>query len=298
MTDQHPDPIAEGLAQGGQRIVQLAALGTAFQQWDSQRRQHQKAVRLAQDKSAKAQAEQERQAAYNQARAVWAPAHDRQWLRQADLSNVATAWCAAVPYARDGDAAAASAVRKCEKRLRDLHPHAMSHYDRQRANGLNPLEAMRHAVPFFDRDPNVREGDPVQTRQLCPGDGTRWAANPQGPSREEWETARQEHRAHRILDEFQTKLTRQGRTHIPASELHTLLDVTTNLPNHIIDKVVQARTITPSATADMSRTAAEVSADNFPNPITEAMAQTQSPGPSSTAKPAAPSTHHRPRHAP
>ncbi|MBO2447123.1 hypothetical protein J4573_08495 [Actinomadura barringtoniae] len=295
MTDQHPDPITEGLAQGGQRIVQIAALGTALKQWESGRRQRQKAVQLARDEATRRKAETEQRAESERARAVWAPAHDRQWLRQADLPHVAAAWCAAVPYAAEGRADAGSAVRKCEDRLRDLHPHAMSHYDRLRIEGIEPLDAMQRAAPFFQRDPNVRDGAPVRTRELSPGTGTTWAANQHGPSREERESARAEQRAHRILDEFVTRLSHQGRTHIPPSELRTLLDVTTNLPSHVIDKVVQARAATQADIPGPTRTAAEVSADNFPHSIAETMAETTSTGAPPPKRLPIPSADYRPR---
>ncbi|MFG2006202.1 hypothetical protein ACGFNU_44340 [Spirillospora sp. NPDC048911] len=271
MTEQHPDPIAEGLAQGGQRIIQILALGIASKQMYSGFVQKREAAEAARDRAAAAQADADQRAAFDQARAIWAPAHDRQWLQNADILKVAQAWGAAAPFAAEGHPGAASAVDKCEQRLRDLHPHAMSHYDRLRASGQDPLAAMRQATPFFNRDPNVREGHPVSTAALKEGTGARWAANPHGPSRQEWEAARQERRAHQIIDEFQARMRDRSGPELLPLQMRTLLETVTNLPEPIIAKVVQTRTAPDSNRSDQTRTPSEVSADDFPQLITEAI---------------------------
>ena len=51
--------------------------------------------------------------------------------------------------------AAATAMRKTEDRLRDLHPYAMARYDRLRADGMSPADAMREAAPLFARAPRA-----------------------------------------------------------------------------------------------------------------------------------------------
>jgi hypothetical protein len=51
----------------------------------------------------------------------WAPAHDSRWLAQAGLLQAVRVWSAATAYA-DADPTAGSAARKCEERLRALHP--------------------------------------------------------------------------------------------------------------------------------------------------------------------------------
>ena len=95
------------------------------------------------------------------ARAQWAPALDPGWLHQADLLQTARTWAAAMPYADRAvpwyEPTAATAMRKCEERLRGLHPHAMARYDRLRADGMGPAEAMRETAPLFTRPPNVRD---------------------------------------------------------------------------------------------------------------------------------------------
>src|SRR5205823_897426 len=81
------------------------------------------------------------------------------------LIDTAQAWGAAMPYADRAvpwyEPAAATAQRKCEERLRDLHPHAMARYDRLRAEGMSPADAMRGAAPLFARPARVY--DPPHT---------------------------------------------------------------------------------------------------------------------------------------
>ncbi|MEU8124949.1 hypothetical protein AB0C21_40080 [Spirillospora sp. NPDC049024] len=202
----------------------------------------------------------------SEARSRWVRAHDSNWLRQANLLQVAEAWGAAVPYA-PGNASAALAVRKCEERLRRLHPHGMSHYDRFRSEGMDSLDAMAQAAPFFTRDPNVRPGDPgPHQRELHEGTGAEWAARVHGPERSGWEEARQEQRASQIADELRTTLRLQGREPQP-EELRTVLEITTNLPDHIIAKVVPT---TPGPTSARGSDV-ERAAEDFPLTIDEAL---------------------------
>ncbi|MFI0350970.1 hypothetical protein [Actinomadura sp. 9N407] len=270
--EQHPEPITEGLVHSGQRMVQVVALATAVQQGYARRVERLRAASEAREAEAEQAAALELKASFEQARARWAPAHDSRWLRKANLLFVAEAWGAAVPYATDS-ASAASAVRKCEDRLRDLHPHGMSHYDRARGAGQDPLIAMGEAAPFFARDPNVRTGDPAAARPELPkGTGVRWAANFHGPDRSEWEEVLQEQRAQGIADGLGTERRREGRELHP-DELRTVLTTTTNLPEHIIAKVAGAADGTAEARLG-SFTPMELAAEDFPLSIDDAMAVT------------------------
>jgi hypothetical protein len=112
--------------------------------------------------------EEEERAIHEQARAGWAPAHDPRWLAQADLLHAARAWGAAAAYT-DADPVAASAMHKSEERLRTLHPYAMNRYDRLRAEGASPADAMREAAPLFTREPQVRPGQPGTQLRLGAG---------------------------------------------------------------------------------------------------------------------------------
>jgi hypothetical protein len=79
-------------------------------------------------------------------------------------------WAAAAACV-DDDPAALSALRKCEERLRKLHPYAMAWYDRLRGEGTGAVEAMRQAVPMFGRASYARPGDPAVVRPALGGSG-------------------------------------------------------------------------------------------------------------------------------
>jgi hypothetical protein len=232
MTDNHSDPISEGFAQSGQRLVQVISLGAIWQQTHARRKQRLQDAQAAKDAALENRVANEMKAAFEQARSQWAPAHDEQWLRQADLLQIARAWAAALPYAGESTAAAA-AVRKCEERLRELHPHAMEHYDRFRSKGMSPEDALREAVPFFTRDPHVRTGhSSPERRRLDAGTGTEWTATDHGPTRQDWEEHQQEQRGHRIVH-ARVRLDPEVQPH----ELRTALANDTNLPEHLIAKI-------------------------------------------------------------
>jgi hypothetical protein len=263
--DNHPEPFAEGLGHGAQRTAQLIALATMTANGVRQFVKQRHDMRAARDERARETAEQELKTVLDQARSRWAPAHDQGWLQRATLLETARAWGAAVPYAED-DTAARSAMRKCEQRLRDLHPHGMEHYDRLRASGCVPQEAMREAAPFFARDPNVRTGEPSVRDALRKGTGTEWAATEHGPDRTEWEEHRQERRARQIISEVTEELPAASPHNVRPDELRTVLVMTTNLPEHIIDKATQTRTGPKSPR--------EVAGEGFPLTISEAMHMT------------------------
>ncbi|MFD0857256.1 hypothetical protein ACFQ07_33945 [Actinomadura adrarensis] len=276
--EQHPEPITEGLLHSSQRLVQILALAAALQQGYARRAERLRAAADARETQAERAAALELKATFEHARARWAPAHDSTWLRNAELIHVAEAWGAAVPYAEDS-ASASSAVRKCEERLRDLHPHAMSHYDRLRGDGQDPLTAMKEAAPFFTRDPNVRTGEPATPHpELAEGTGAHWAAKAHGPDRREWEEALQENRAQAIATDLRERLRDGGRDPHP-EELRTELLLTTNLPEHIISKVV-----TPAGgqTGTPPSTQVQLAAEDFPLPIGEAMEVTLTQQPTAT----------------
>jgi hypothetical protein len=67
--------------------------------------------------------------------------------------------------------AAATAMRKCEERLRNLHPYAMARYDRLRAEGLGPAEAMQEAAPLFARPPRAHDASATPRSMVTAGEG-------------------------------------------------------------------------------------------------------------------------------
>jgi len=145
MTDpasHHTDPLEEALSQGAQHAAQLVSLGAAMAQVVLQRRALRDARKIAVgDQEATGAVSEQERAAYAEARLAWAPAHDARWLTGAAVLDAARAWAAAASYA-DADPSAAAALRKCEDRLRQLHPYAMARYDRLRAEGMTAVDAM------------------------------------------------------------------------------------------------------------------------------------------------------------
>jgi hypothetical protein len=218
------------------------------------------------------------------ARIRGAPAHDSRWLRNADLLDTARVWGAAVPYANRAsrwfDPTAETAMHKCEGRLRTLHPHAMARYDRLRADGLTPNEAMRQSAPLFKRPPNVRDGTWSPRSSLPAGDGLghSWAAAEHGPTRAEWEahvTAdAQTQRAREILQEAQDQARTRRRGKLGETEQRLRLETATNLPPGIINAAV--RRDLPARPGN--RRSSKPWAQDFPMPIDQVLAVVAGPG--------------------
>ena len=162
--DIYPDALGDALSHSSQRLAQLGFLITAAAAMQIRRRAQAKATNAARSQQELRALQERQRAAWQLARAGWAPAHDSRWLAQADLLQAARVWGAAAACA-DADPSAASAVRKSEERLRVLHPYAMAWYDRLRGQGAGAFEAMRQAVPLFGRAPHARPGDPGAERR-------------------------------------------------------------------------------------------------------------------------------------
>jgi hypothetical protein len=163
--DVYPDVLGDALSFSSQRAAQLGSLVTAGATVEAQRRARAHAARAVRDERALSALRDQERATWQRARAGWAPAHDARWLAQADLLQAARVWSAAAGYA-DADPAAASAERKCEERLRALHPYAMAWYDRLRSEGAGGFDAMRQALPLFAHAPHTRPGDPATQRRV------------------------------------------------------------------------------------------------------------------------------------
>lgn len=157
----HPDPFRDAAHQAMQRFIQITSSAAT----GAQVLIH---MRTAHAKLTAEQGEQERGALLAQvqadraaARASWAPALDPDWLRQADLLEIAQVWGAAAPYSDPADpwqeSSATTARGRCEERLRDLHPYGMRQYDRFRESGFPPIDAMQEAAPFFTFAPEPRD---------------------------------------------------------------------------------------------------------------------------------------------
>jgi hypothetical protein len=242
----YPDVLGEALSHSSQRLAQLASLVTGGAMLEARRRAQRNAAKMVRkQRELKALQDQER-AAYQMARAGWAPAHDSRWLAQADLLQAFRAWSASAAYA-DADPSAASAARMCEERLRVLHPYAMAWYDRLRSEGAGAFDAMRQALPLFDRAPHPRPGDPAAERRvLAPSAGPDGALRDDGPpddgprpgpDGDGWQVER---RGFQIVRELQARaLAERGYTLSP-DELVTTLGATTTLPSDVIARLAQA----------------------------------------------------------
>ncbi|MEU7942391.1 hypothetical protein [Microbispora bryophytorum] len=279
--EHYDDPMREALGRAAGRTAQLTSLLAVAVQVGVDIARRRAEIAQARDLAARRELERQAHAVRQAARARWAPAHDPRWLGEADLLDVGRVWSTAVPHAAD-DPTAEAAVRKCEERLRKLHPHAMADYDRLRADGTSRLEAMRQAAPSFSRDARGRA-----PRRAAVTVGVEHEAVfdriEHGPFREDWERARwegaAEQRAHELLDEMAAC---PGGAAPTDEELWLALETRTNLPLQAIDLAVAGRTGTGTAVA--------LAALDHPHTISEVMAAASTGSPSTEA-PAVPHPH-------
>jgi len=302
----YTDPLEEALSQASQRIAQFASLTGAMTQVIMQRKALHDARQAAHhdERVTRILNDQER-VLHRQARLGWAPAHDPQWLAHADLLQAGRAWASAASYA-DADPAAASAMRKCEDRLRALHPYAMARYDRLRGDGMGPLDAMRETVPLFGRSPDVRVGDPAPARPAL-GVSTGLLAGPSADhapaSQAEPDPGsdidkRAEQRGRQIVERLQSGARAARRPELGPDELAMVLEAVTNLPDETIERLArradesraraaehalaadldaaidQAATVMADgrpASATATRSAAQLAAESFPHSAADAI---------------------------
>jgi hypothetical protein len=168
MSEVYPDVLGDAVSYSSQRLAQLGSLVTAAATMEVRRRARANALKAARGEQELRALREQELAVRQLARAGWAPAHDSRWLAQADLVQAMRVWAAAAGCAGD-DLAALSALRKCEERLRELHPYAMAWYDRLRGEGIGAVEAMRQAVPLSGRASHARPGDSAVARQALKG---------------------------------------------------------------------------------------------------------------------------------
>jgi hypothetical protein len=244
---QYTDPLEEALSQASQRVAQFASLTGAMTQVILQRKALYDARQAARDDERPIRIiDQQERLIQRQARLGWAPAHDPQWLAHADLLQTGRAWASAASYA-DTDPTAASALRKCEDRLRMLHPYAMARYDRLRGDGTSPPDAMRETVPLFGRSPRTRPGDPAPFRHaLGLGAGTdatqsadRRPADPAEPVLADDSDDRAEQRGRQIIERLQSSARAVGRPELGPDELVMILEAATNLPEDMIGRLTR-----------------------------------------------------------
>jgi hypothetical protein len=243
--ETHPDPVREALNHGMQRAVQVGSAVMTGARVYAHHRRAQARVVAERDERARRSLQAQIRADREAARSGWAPALDRQWLRQADLPATARAWGAAMPYANRNvpwyEPSAATAMRAAEERLRDLHPYAMARYQRLRDDGLGPTEAMRQAAPLFARHPHARDAPFTPRPAFEAGTGAaEWVADDAGTdggAGDLADAAALEQRGQRIVAALQERARADGREALGQEELRIVLDSLTNLPGGLIDRL-------------------------------------------------------------
>jgi hypothetical protein len=259
-SSHYPEPFGEAASYSSQRATQLVSLVAAAAEVRMRLNAARIARRATQDRQVQRQLDEQERTARANARAGWAPAHDARWLAQADVPQAFRTWGAAVPWA-DTDPVAASAMRKSEERLRTLHPFAMARYDRLRAKGAEPLDAMRQAAPLFGYHPNAR---PAGHRPM-PGIEAPADATPEpeatdgtlpGPEPEPDPYQDGEHRGRRIAERLRAQALYERGAELTPDELAVALEQTTSLPPEVIARLARARSEESTAeSADRARAA-------------------------------------------
>ena len=247
-SDHYPDPFGEALSHSSQRGAQMISLAAAAAEVAARRKTLRNARKTARDEQALRALRDEQRAVHEQARAGWAPAHDPRWLNQADLLQTARTWGAAATYA-DANPVAASAMRKSEDRLRQLHPFAMARYDRLRGEGASPLDAMAGAAPLFTREPHARPGQPGTRLRIGPAPASPDAApqaevadgSPGAPAPGQDPLLQAEHRGGQILLRLQARARAERGSELGPEELALVLEETTTLPGEVIARLARAR---------------------------------------------------------
>jgi hypothetical protein len=275
--NHHADPLEEALSHGSQRVAQLASLVAAMTQVAMHRKTLHESRSATQDgQAARALLHQEK-LLHDQVNMAWAPAHDKRWLADADLIQTGRAWAAAASDSAT-DPTAASAMRKCEDRLRTQHPHAMTRYDRLRTDGLEPLEAMRQAAPLFARPPDVRVGDPAPSQPALT------TANAEASPQQADHTGSQaptdadtdalslvQERGLRIAEALQTRAHAAGQPPLGGDELALILEAVTNLPEQVISHIATETALAQGGEAPGTRTPAHLAAQSFPFSAADAL---------------------------
>lgn len=232
--EQHESPLDDARQITVQQVTQIISLAGTAAQLAAQRIRERRQNAAIRNEERREEERKLREAAIKQRREKWAPALDDTWLAQADLLQVARIWGDAASVAQESPLAA-EVVKKCEGRLRQIHPHAMQHYDRLLSCGLHRADAMVRAAPFFARNPNIRTGYPAPYRPgLEAGEegAMSWALQQEGPTAELVKERMAEERGRSILEHVR----RTGQS--DPAELRTVLLNRTNLAPEVITKLV------------------------------------------------------------
>src|SRR5664280_665392 len=147
MPDHNDDPVAAA----GAKVASYLSLATVAAEAIAQLAAARARERAVTDERTAAALRAQRQAAYSQARLGWAPILDPKLRGRTGVLDAGLVWAKAQAWRPDPAAERASDL--AEDRLRDLRPDVMERYDRLRAEGADPVEAMRRVAPGFDAPP-------------------------------------------------------------------------------------------------------------------------------------------------
>ena len=154
---QHEDPVAHASTKITSYVSVAAMAAEAIAQVAAVRARERAAV----DEQAARALRAEGHAAYGQARLGWGQVLDPRLRERTGVVDAGTVWARAQAWRPDPEAERATEL--AEQRLRELRPEVMERYDRLRAEGSDPVEAMRRVAPLFDHPP-ARTGQAAPDR--------------------------------------------------------------------------------------------------------------------------------------
>ena len=274
----HPEPLAQAGSGNLQKTAELAAVAALLSQAAGQvraRRAGRSADELARQDAALAADG----AAKTAARANWEKARQPEWLADATLHEAAYAWGSALPY-EHAEPGAAVALDLAERRLGELHPHAMRIYDRHRQDGLSREDAMRATAPEFDKSPRARPAPRDAQRDLYlplagpgAGGGEDWVL--QGPD------ARAAHHILGIIRRYQDQAAAAGEGPLSARAIKMALMQRTNIKKSLASAILQGlgegdHVVPPAARPGGARSVSQVgvAANDWPESGRAAVAVT------------------------
>ncbi len=158
---QHEDPVAHASTKITSYVSVAAMAAEAIAQVAAVRARERAAV----DEQAARALRAEGHAAYGQARLGWGQILDPRLRERTGVVDAGTVWARAQAWRPDPEAERATEL--AEQRLRELRPQVMERYDRLRAEGSDPVEAMRRVAPLFDQ-PRPVPGKPPRTGRPWP----------------------------------------------------------------------------------------------------------------------------------
>lgn len=142
--EDHSEPTSDALARAAQTLAVAISVVEALARVRAQR-VHDTAD---DDERASAAVRATDDLRHGTARLTWAQAFDDHALRRLSASEMLQVWTAADQY-RGIDPTAGQAADLVERRLRVVHPEAMSFYDGCIARGLTSADAMQQAAQHF-----------------------------------------------------------------------------------------------------------------------------------------------------